>query len=101
MEHRYGLLYARIDSTFFVIEVDEHGHSDCDAVEWWEPVPPLNGDLAKHESWERHQTRPEGWLDYVEVVGVVSERGSFGPNGDHVRQLDIKEVIRIEAIPSG
>jgi len=99
--HRYCLSYARVDPTFFVIEVDEQGHPSCDAVEWWEPVPPLSGDLPSNESWERHQTSPLAWINHVEVVGVVSERGRFGPRGDHVRQLHIQEVARIEAMPSG
>jgi hypothetical protein len=99
VEHHYCLQYARVDPTFFVIEVDEHGRPSCDAVEWWEPIPPLEGDLPKHESWKRHQTPPNTWINHVEVVGVVSERGRFGPRGDHVRRLYVKEVIRIEALP--
>jgi hypothetical protein len=98
---RYCLSYSRDDPTFFVIEVDDDGHPTRDIVEWWEPISPVAGDLPEHESWRRLKVSPIAWINSVEVVGVVTERGRFGPGGDHVRQLHIKEIIRVEALPCG
>ena len=55
--------------------------------QWW--VDRGSETLRKHLTW------PDGRVDgelYVEVVGIVSKRGSFGHLGAYDRELEIQSV---------
>jgi hypothetical protein len=64
----------------------------CDLDErWW--VDDGSGALREH------LTAPDGSVGgerYVEVEGIVSERGSFGHLSAYDRQLEIQKVLLVE-----
>ena len=81
----YRLVYCPAALAFSVQEANKWSAGD-DGVEWWEPVPPLPYDLPVHEAWYGPMFHSHGRAYIVQVVGILSERGQYGPSGDHVRQ---------------
>ena len=90
----YRLIWAPYIPAFAVSESEEQLEK---GAEWWLPVPILPAFTARHPTWDGPAFSAPLYL--VDVVGVLSERGSYGPNGDHVRKLDVESYSNPVPLP--
>jgi hypothetical protein len=90
----YRLVWVPDIPAFAVVESAEEV-GKC--VEWWLPEPMLPAFTERHPTWDGPAFAGPHYL--IEVTGVLSERGRYGPNGDHVRQIIVQSYGNPEALP--
>ena len=90
----YRLVWVPGIPAFAVVESEEQLK---EGAEWWLPVPVLPALALRDPSWDGPFFSGPHYM--VDIVGVVSERGRYGANGDHVRQILVQSYSNPVALP--